>query len=529
MSRLSLQAESASARNKLISGRGRSRLQGVIPVNDCLREKLRALPSGPGCYLYRDRNGTIIYVGKAVNLRRRVTSYFRESSLQRGSPKLRGLVNSIADLEWIDVRNEAEALLTEGRLIKDYRPHFNVSLRDDKRYLVLRAETHLGCPRFAECRIVKDDGDEYFGPFPSSSVVRLARDFVERRWGLRKCDAAEPDGETHRHCHNDRIACCSAPCVGGISPEAYRARFEEACAFLRHGDPEVFAALEREMAEASAAEEFEKAADLRDTAAALRELVRLRAKARPAAAVERSRALAGMEELGRLLRLPGPPHVVEGFDISHIGGEQTVASMVAGVDGVTTPNRYRRFRIRTVAGIDDPASIAEVVGRRYARLRDEGRPMPDLVLVDGGVTQVRAARAALAALGLDGPPVVGLAERREILVVDWEDGTREIELPRESEALRALMRLRDEAHRFAITYNKRLRLQRIRESALDEVPGVGASRKRALLRAFGSVRRIADADVGRIAAVDGIGPKLAEEILRTARRNVGNLPPDNRV
>ena len=207
----------------------------------------------------------------------------------------------------------------------------------------------------------------------------------------------------------------------------------------------------------------------------------------------------------------------------------TVASMAASVDGVTTPNRYRRFRIRSVAGIDDPASIAEVVGRRYGRLRDEGGEMPDLVLVDGGVTQVRAARARLAELGLSALPVVGLAERYEILVVDWPDGTDEIVLPRESEALRALMRLRDEAHRFAISYNRRLRLRRIRESALDEIEGVGAARKRALLRAFGSVRRIAAATPAEIAAVGGIGPNLAEDILATARRNVGNLPPDNRV
>ena len=359
--------------------------------------------------------------------------------------------------------------------------------------------------------------------------MHLVRDFLERHWGLRKCDAPAPDAETHRHCHNDRIACCSAPCVGAIAPEAYRARFEEACAFLRRGDPSVEAALGAEMRAASEAEDFEKAAALRDTIAALREMVRLRARALPPPAVARDRAAAGMEELGRVLRLPGPPRVVEGFDVSHVGGEQTVASMVASVDGVTTPNRYRRFRIRSVAGIDDPASIAEVVGRRYGRLRDEGGEMPDLVLVDGGVTQVRAARARLAELGLSALPVVGLAERYEILVVDWPDGTDEIVLPRESEALRALMRLRDEAHRFAISYNRRLRLRRIRESALDEIGGVGAARKRALLRAFGSVRRIAAATPAEIAAVGGIGPKLAEEILATARRNVGNLPPDNRV
>lgn len=501
----------------------------MIEVSERLREKLRNLPDKPGCYLYRDRNGVIIYVGKAVSLKRRVSSYFRESSLRKGTPKLRGLVHSIADLEWIVVRNEAEALLTEGRLIKDYRPRFNISLRDDKRYLVLRAESHLACPRFSECRIVRDDGDEYFGPFPSSAVVRTARDFAERRWGIRKCDATNPDAETHKHCHNDRIACCSAPCIGKISAEAYRERFEEACRFLRKGDPLILDALRKEMLEASGEMDFEKAAQLRDTLQALAEMVRYRARELPNPVPQRTRALQGCEELARHLRLGGVPHVIEGFDISHLGGTMTVASMVCSVDGVTTPQRYRRFRIKTVEGIDDPRSMAEVVGRRYKRLRDEGKPFPDLVMVDGGITQLRAARARLAELGLSEIPVVGLAKRFEIIVVDWEDGTPEIVLPTDSEALRVVIRLRDEAHRFAITYNRNLRLKKIRESALDEIDGIGAARKIELLQRFGSVRRIAEADVEEIAAVKGIGAKLAAEIKETCRRNIGNATPRNRI
>ena len=263
---------------------------------------------------------------------------------------------------------------------------------------------------------------------------------------------------------------------------------------------------------------------------ALREMVKLRAREIAMPSIGAERARAGNAELGRILRLPGPPRVIEGFDISHIQGLLTVASMVACVDGVTTPRRYRRFRVKTVEGIDDPAGIAEVVGRRYGRLKEEGGAMPDLVMLDGGITQLRAARAKLAELGLPDLPTVGLAERYETLVVDWPDGTDEIALPRDSEALRVLIRLRDEAHRFAISYNRSLRLKRIRESALDEVEGVGASRKTALLRAFGSVRRLAEATPEKIAeTVPGIGPELAARIVETARRNVGNLPPANRV
>ncbi len=208
-------------------------------MNDVLRQKLRDLPNKPGCYLMRNRAGKIIYVGKAVSLRKRVQSYFRRSTFQKAPPKLRSLINSVEDLDIIVVRNEAEALLTEGQLIKDYKPRFNVVFRDDKRYLAVRAERHLALLRFAECRIIRDDGNEHFGPYPSSGVVRTVKDFAERHFGIRQCTVADPDADTHKHCHNDRIAHCSAPCIGAISPEDYRARFEQACAFLRNGDPAI--------------------------------------------------------------------------------------------------------------------------------------------------------------------------------------------------------------------------------------------------------------------------------------------------
>ena len=493
-----------------------------------IRGKLRDLPAKPGCYLFRDATGRIVYVGKAKNLRNRVRSYF-SSRMKGESPKRRGMVKSFADLEWIVVASEAAALITESALIAEHRPYYNTALRDDKRYLALRAWTHLDCPRFSECRIVRDDGDEYFGPFPSSGVVRTVHDFVEREWGLRKCDAARPDAETHRHCLDDRIAKCSAPCIGEISAADYRARFDAACEFLRRGDPAVLRRLEGEMAAAAAEQRFEKAAEIRDTIDALRRMIEERARAKATPAIDRELARKGCAQLAQALRLPAPPRVIEGFDISHLGGLFTVASMVACVDGVTTPQRYRRFRIRTVAGIDDPASIAEVVGRRYRRLLDEKRPLPDLVMLDGGITQLRAARAALARLGLENLPTVGLAERYEILVVDWPDGVGELVIPTDSEAMKVLIRLRDEAHRFAITFNRNKRIKRIRTSALDEIEGVGPATKAALLRRFGSLKRIADATPEQVAAVRGVSAALAATIVDTARRNVRNAPPTNRV
>lgn len=487
-------------------------------MNESLREKLRGLPDKPGCYIMRDRNGRIIYVGKAVSLRKRVQSYFRSSTFQKAPPKLRGLINSVEDLDFMVVRNEAEALLTEGQLIKDYKPRFNVVFRDDKRYLALKAETHLECPRFVECRIVRDDGDEYFGPFPSSTVVRTVKDFAERHFGIRKCTVSHPDVETHKHCHNDRIAQCSAPCIGTVSLEDYQGRFKKACDFIRSGDAAVMERLAADMAAASEEQDFERAAELRDTISAIRDMVRQRARVVSTPSMKRENAVEGCRELARVLRLPCTPHVIEGFDISHISGTLTVASMVVSVDGIPNPQRYRRFRVRTVEGVDDPLSMAEIVRRRYARCLEEGAGLPDLVLVDGGITQLRAARAELALLGLQALSTVGLAKRFEEVVVDRENEASVL-LPRDSAALNVLIRLRDEAHRFAITYNRNLRLKKIRESVLDEIDGIGDARKTLLLKKFGSVRRIASATVEDIASVGGIGDVLARAILEVAVRS----------
>ena len=465
----------------------------------------------------RDRNGRIIYVGKAVSIRRRVQSYFRSSAQQRGGPKLRSLVNSVEDIEFVTVRTEAQALITESKLIKDYKPRYNVVLRDDKRYLAVKAERHLAFPRLTECRIIRDDGEEYFGPFPSSSVVRCVKDFAERHFGVRKCTCNNPDVEVYRHCHNDRIASCSAPCIGTVSHEEYRARFERACAFIKNGDPAVMEKLKAEMTDASLAEDFETAAKIRDTILAINDLLRVRANAVAPAFVKRADALDGCAALADALALPAPPRLIEGFDISHIGGSLTVASMVAAVDGAPAPQRYRRFRIKTVEGIDDPASIAEIIRRRYSRVLEERLELPGLVMVDGGITQLRAARAELAALGLADLPAIGLAKRLEEIVVDMPD-CESIFLSRDSSGLKVLIRLRDEAHRFAISYNRNLRRKKITESVLDEIDGVGERKKLALLREFGSVRRIAAADETHIAKIAGINAALAKTVKDAAAR-----------
>jgi excinuclease ABC subunit C len=475
-----------------------------------VKRKLRELPDAPGCYLMRDARGRIVYVGKAASLRRRVSSYFRDATLRRGTPKLRGLVRSVSDIECIVVRNEAEAILTEGRLIKEYKPRYNVSFRDDKRFLMLTADPGEPLPRFRLCRIRREDGNLYLGPYASAASARAALDFVEKTFGIRKCAPRVPDAATHRHCINDIVRFCSAPCIGKVTSEEYRARFDRACEFLRGGRKDEFAALEAAMKEAAAELRFEKAAALRDLMALLRKAVRDRARLAPTPQVRRSDAEAGVRELQEVLGLDQPPDAIEGFDISTISGTLAVGSLITFIAGQPQRGRYRRFRIRTVEGADDQAMIGEVIRRRFGRLKEEGRDAPGLVLVDGGITQVRAAKAALEETGFGRVRVAGLAKRFEEIVT--ENGVFR-RLPRDSRALHVLQSLRDEAHRFALTYHRLLRARRIQESRLDDVPGVGAAIRRRLLERFGSVYRMARADRSEIAAVPGVGEKLADSIL----------------
>lgn len=486
-----------------------------MDVPDKVKSKVRALPDQPGVYLMRDRNGRVIYVGKASSLRKRVQTYFRQATLRSADPKLRGLIKSVDDLDVLVVRTEEEATLTEGRLIKEYRPRYNVAFRDDKRFLLLKVDPHEPWPRFSLCRIRKDDGCVYFGPYASAASARAAQEFVEKRYGIRQCRPRIPGAEDYRHCINDIIRFCSAPCVGQIDAAAYRARVDEACAFLRGERKEVLKEVEAEMKDAAEAHDFERAAALRDTWFKLRAVIKRRTLGSKDLAVTAADAAAGLQELGRVLRLREPPSVIECYDISNISGTHAVGSLVCAINGLPHRNRYRLFRIKTVDGIDDPGMMAEVIRRRFGRALDEGSPLPGLVIVDGGITQLRAARAELDQLGLSTLPAAGLAKRFEEIVYEAEGVASPIRLPPESPALMVLKQIRDEAHRFALTYHRKLRARKIQESALDEVPGIGRKRKEQLLRHFGSIRRLRKASPGDIAAVPGIGPETAA-LIRSA-------------
>lgn len=488
-------------------------------VNDTLQERLKAVPNRPGCYFMRDRRGIIIYVGKAKNLRKRVLSYFRPGA--RHSPKVRSMVNTVADLEWMVVKNEAEALLTESNLIKKHKPHFNILMRDDKRYLALRADAEADFPYFAACRIVRNDGALYFGPFPSASVVRAAKDFVEKHWGLRECKAVKPDEETHAHCMADVIRHCTAPCKGCITREEYRKRFDEACAFLRGGRPQVLQDLKERMKESAAKGDYEKAAKWRDTIESLKQMTKAHF-VRKSPEMKKDDAQKGLKELADALGLEKIPRIIECVDISNLFGTHSVASLVVAVDGIPDKRYYRHFKIESFEGADDPRAMAEVVSRRYgpdSSLATKS-PKADLLVCDGGITQLRAVRAALAQIGTNDIPTVGLAERMEEIVRD--DGRPSILLPRDSEGFMVITRLRDEAHRFAITHHRNLREKTIRESVLDEIPGIGEAKKTALLRKFRSIHGIARADVEDIAKTAKVGEPIALAVKNAAQGMAGS-------
>lgn len=472
-----------------------------------------AVPASPGVYVFRDRFGSVIYVGKARNLRRRLGNYFQPSRKHAADPKLRSLINSIADWSFETVRSEDEALILESRLIKSYAPYYNVLMRDDKRYLLLKLDRSERFPTLKAARIRKPDNAEYFGPFPKGTALRGTLEFLLARFGLRACRDPEPDEETRKRCLKRIVRDCCGPCTGQVTDEEYGRRLEQALAVLKGDIKPLVAELEEKMQAAAAAEKFEKAARCRDVMENLEAVFGRRSRAfihpeLPGGAPGTTATAA----LGRALGLERVPEVVICFDISNILGTIAVASMVVFRNGRPERSGYRRFRIRTVHQSDDFAMMAEAVGRHFQRLLEEKRPMPDLLVVDGGKGQLSSAVEKLIELGTPPLPVIGLAKRNEEIFIPGR--SEPLVLDRHDPALKLLQALRDEAHRFAITYHRSLRNKLIENSLLDDLPGVGRVRKLQLLRAFPSVRDIAAATPEEIAArVPGIGTNTAQKII----------------
>ena len=529
-----------------------------------LQKKVHEVPHKPGVYLMRDRFNRVIYVGKARDLRKRVGSYFLPSKLAQADLKTRAMLDATWDFETHAVRSEAESVLLEGKLIKEYRPRYNVSFRDDKGFLLVRVDMSEEWPRFRLARFKKDDGSRYFGPYAHAGALRQTLNFMRKKFGVLTFGRGSP---TEREL---KSATYQVPVrLSEISAEQYRERVAHASEFLEGKSREMIATLEEEMRKAAKKMDFEKAAELRNMVDDLRNTTKPMRRFTRGSLPSAIDPMADVRALADALQLPHPPRVMECFDISNISTTHVVASMVCFRDGVPDKDNYRRYRVRTVEGQDDFASMAEVVRRRYARVLLEARDahsnvaefsqenagdalarisrhpeqsrgiplrnaqvasrdslsplrsarndegfvairLPDLIIVDGGKGQLSAACRELQRLGLHDLPIIGLAKEREEI---YRPGRPlPLQLPLDSGALRLLQRIRDEAHRFANAYHQLLMKKRVGESVLDDCPGVSQNRKNLLLQRFGSVNRLRRATVDEIASTEGIGRKLAEEM-----------------
>lgn len=457
----------------------------------------------------KDRLGRIIYVGKAKSLKKRVSSYLTPSRAMTAHPKIRALIASIVDLDTIEVKSEPEALLLEGRLIKQWKPKYNTDFTDDKRFLLVRVDLTEAMPRIRLTRIRKDDHSRYFGPFPHSGLLRKTLTQMRRQFGVLLSDATPqrlPDGRWQLY--ND-VRQELYGFDNEVTTEAYRQRIDLACEFLDGKSREWLETVRAEMLVAAEKHHFEKAAELRDVVLALEKTLEKTRRFERDHPVIHSDADA-QDALRDALSLSTTPHSLECFDISHISGTFVVASMVRFTNGRPDKANYRRFQIKSFIGNDDFRAMEEVVGRRYRRLHEEGKPMPDLVVIDGGRGQIGAALKAFAIIGVEPPALIGLAKKHETIF--FPDDRAPLNLSLTSPALNLLRRLRDEAHRFANTYNADLRSKKIRESVLDDFPGLGPVRRKALLDHFGSIDKLRAATPLQIMNVAGFGETMATDL-----------------
>ena len=506
-----------------------------------LRARMHTVPLAPGVYIMRDRLGHVIYVGKAKVLRKRLGSYFLPSRKTRADIKTRALLDSIWDFESHIVRNEEEALILEEKLIKQYRPRYNFALKDDKRYFLVKVDLAAEYPIFRLCRIRRNDGFRYFGPFVHGRSLIATLDWINKEFGLWTQAPKSEDDPAYKQVGEVLNRRYGAQYVGEISIQEYRERVVDACDLLAgKGRRDKLNQLRQEMETAASSLDFERAAELRDI---MDNLEKTTIKARQFANTRSiPTTLLPAEDLAELadyLQLPRPPGIMECFDISNVSSTHSVASMVRFLNGVPDNSNYRRYRIQTVEGQDDFASMAEVVRRRYQRiiaesmranpeqehsqedltemlyrLRAEGCSpiaLPDLVIVDGGKGQLSVAHAELTQLGLHHLPIIGLAKQREEIF--FPGNSKPLRIDHHQGALKLMQRIRDEAHRYANLYNELLLKKRMRESLLDDCPGMTQARKNALMKKFGSVAKIKKATLKEIASTPGIGPLTAEKII----------------
>ncbi len=425
-------------------------------------EKVKSFPAAPGVYLMKDAEGRVLYVGKAKSLRNRASHYFTKAAAE--DPRTADLVKVIADVDYVPADSEVDALLMEARLVKDIQPRFNVDLKDDKTFPYLQIRMREDFPRVEFTRKPRRKGVKLYGPFTSAKSLRQAIQVLQRIFQFRTCtlDIDEQDERWRwfRPCLLHSIRQCTAPCNFRVTKEDYRRQIRNLRMVLEGKKDRLIKRMEREEREAAAALEFERAARLRDDIAALRKLAdRGEVDKDTQKNIFPIDPKKGMKGLKQVLGLPKVPRTIEGVDIAHLAGEDTVASLVSFIDGLPYKNGYRRYKIRSVEGVDDFASIREVVTRRFRRLGDEELPFPDVLLIDGGKGQLNAALEAFQLLGVEPPVLISLAKREEEV---YRPGDADpIVLSRTSAALRLLQYVRDEAHRFAQHYHHLLRRKKL--------------------------------------------------------------------
>lgn len=454
---------------------------GVDDVGDPLINKIRHLPKTPGVYLFKDIRGTVLYVGKAKDLRSRVGSYFQDSAdlLRTRGPEIAHMISQVVDLDFLDCETEVDALLQENRLIKDIQPPFNERLRDDKTYPYLEIATSDDFPGVYVTRKPRPKGTKLYGPFTHATGLRDALNAMQKVFKFRTCEMEIADGDESRRyfrpCLLHAIHQCTAPCADLISKEEYRRDIDRLKRFLASKRSVVLRQLNKEMQEAAEAKRYEEAAKLRDEIKALESLslsgdpnVDLQPE------VFYIDPEAGLEKLGEILELDQPPRTIEGIDIATLQGDESCGSLVCFIDGKPFKTGYRRFRIKSVEGVDDYAMIREVVIRRYRYAADGEQLYPDVILIDGGLGQLHAALSAFDEMDIHPPMVIALAKREEEVYIQARKAP--IRLQRNNPALRVLQQVRDEAHRFAQHYHHILR----RKKTFDEDVAAGRHPPRAV-------------------------------------------------
>jgi len=427
-------------------------------------EKAKTFPTTPGVYLMKDQQGVVLYVGKAKNLRNRASHYFTKAAAE--DRRTADLVPLIADVDFIAADSEVDALLLEARLVKDIQPRFNVGLKDDKSFPYLQIRMREDFPRVEFTRTPRRRGVKLYGPFTSARSLRLAIQVLQRLFQFRTCsldiNADDNRWRWFRPCLLYSIRQCTAPCNLRVSKEDYRKQIRKLRMVMEGKKDRLLVEMEKEMQEASAGTNFEKAARLRDDIKALRKLgLRGEVDKDVQPEVFPIDPKKGLHGLRKVLGLETTPRTIEGVDIAHLSGEDKVASLVSFIDGLPFKPGYRRYKIQTVEGVDDFASIREVVSRRFRRVKDPEQVFPDLLLIDGGLGQLNAALEAFRVMDVEPPILISLAKREEEI---YRPGQSEpLRLSRHSAALRLLQYVRDEAHRFAQHYLHILRRKKLEE------------------------------------------------------------------